>query len=574
MNVAESKGAGRRQCLLAALVSCLLVPLVLSGCLAQHADVKRMGRSFDRKLTDLDQREKELDKRIEEAQQRIDQQSKEAERLVSEARARLRHDISQLREENIPKIQGRLDESDHRVAKLAEHVDNVSHQMLKQQAGTEKRLASVETIQQAELAKLRSDQREVRAVLKQVQESLREDVGKVVVRLDALAPTIESLAKKIDVRLEEQDQALAASSVETGKLVNQLDAQVNTLNDRVAQLGRSLPEFKKTLAAFGDRLVKEDKKIAELSLTVAGQNEAIGKMVAAENTAVAAHLAELNKKVDVDMRAMTTHLAEVSGKVNADLKVTSAHLERVSQKVDADGKATAAHLAEVNKSVASVAQALKTMSATILDRVEAQDSRLQETVKAVERVTIEINALNRVGGQPRQGQTQSFQPVESGEKTSATPAESTLSSAPGMPSNRHDSKSAQPMNDRLARERYDRILAVFRQGDLEGARQGFSEFLVTYPSSARAPNAQYWLAECFYGKQQYKEAIDAFQRVEFNYPDSEKVPAAMLKKGYAHLALKDRSQAKAILERVVQSYPQTPEAEKAAVQLNRLKDVQ
>jgi len=48
------------------------------------------------------------------------------------------------------------------------------------------------------------------------------------------------------------------------------------------------------------------------------------------------------------------------------------------------------------------------------------------------------------------------------------------------------------------------------------------------------------LGEAYYGAKDYKKAIDAYDKVELDYPRSEKVPAAILKKGYAYLALKDK----------------------------------
>ena len=47
----------------------------------------------------------------------------------------------------------------------------------------------------------------------------------------------------------------------------------------------------------------------------------------------------------------------------------------------------------------------------------------------------------------------------------------------------------------------------FKDGDLDGARQGFAEFLVQHPHSDLAPNARFWLGESFYGKKDYPRAI-------------------------------------------------------------------
>ena len=81
------------------------------------------------------------------------------------------------------------------------------------------------------------------------------------------------------------------------------------------------------------------------------------------------------------------------------------------------------------------------------------------------------------------------------------------------------------------------------------------------------------MGECYYGKKQYQRAIEAYDEVEANYPNSGKVPAALLKKGYAYLALEDHPQGLGLLERVVRAYPGSPEAAKASNRLSRLKGV-
>ena len=122
------------------------------------------------------------------------------------------------------------------------------------------------------------------------------------------------------------------------------------------------------------------------------------------------------------------------------------------------------------------------------------------------------------------------------------------------------------------RESYERTLTRFKDGDLDGARQGFAVFLVHDPHSDLAPNARFWLGESFYGKKDYPRAIDAYDQVQLNHPASEKVPAALLKKGYAYLALKDRKRAASALKQVIDLYPRSPEANKAIDKLNQLKE--
>jgi len=126
--------------------------------------------------------------------------------------------------------------------------------------------------------------------------------------------------------------------------------------------------------------------------------------------------------------------------------------------------------------------------------------------------------------------------------------------------------------ERSDKVEYDRLLAFFKEGNLEESRQGFSAFLAEYPNSDLAPNARYWLGESHYGKKDYKQAIDSYDRVELDYPQSEKVPAAILKKGFAYLALKDKKRASSAFKQVVTLYPKSPEAGKAYDKLNQLKE--
>ena len=127
--------------------------------------------------------------------------------------------------------------------------------------------------------------------------------------------------------------------------------------------------------------------------------------------------------------------------------------------------------------------------------------------------------------------------------------------------------------ERSDRAEYERVLAYFKEGNLDGSREGFSAFLTEYPNSDLAPNARYWLGESHYGKKDYKQAIESYDRVELDYPQSEKVPAAILKKGFAYLALKDKKRASSAFKQVVTLYPKSPEAGKAYDKLNQMKEL-
>lgn len=118
---------------------------------------------------------------------------------------------------------------------------------------------------------------------------------------------------------------------------------------------------------------------------------------------------------------------------------------------------------------------------------------------------------------------------------------------------------------------YNRSYQDYVNGNYDLALTGFQAYLTEFPDATLAPNAQYWIGECYYGKGEYKKAIDALDKVAANYPKSEKISAAILKAGFAYLELKDKTKAKAYLKKVVDQFPNSKEAALAKGKLATIK---
>jgi tol-pal system protein YbgF len=256
----------------------------------------------------------------------------------------------------------------------------------------------------------------------------------------------------------------------------------------------------------------------------------------------------------------------------------------LAARIDADSKAASAHATEVNKSVASVAKALESVGQKVTSRFDEQDRRIEFLTKSVEQIGHKSGSRQQTAKQAQRSvpapssdparserTEQESSPAAGAQIDSESPSVPTATTA--APQESPAGESAQNSAEPLDRVRYERVLALFRGGDLEGARRGFSEFLSEYPNSDLAPNARYWLGESYYGKKDFRKAIDAYDKVELDYPGSEKVPAAILKKGYAYLALNDKKRASSAFKQVVTLYPKSPEAGKASDKLAQLKEV-
>ena len=102
------------------------------------------------------------------------------------------------------------------------------------------------------------------------------------------------------------------------------------------------------------------------------------------------------------------------------------------------------------------------------------------------------------------------------------------------------------------------------------ANTAFTTFLSQFPTSPLADNAQYWLAETHYVRGQYTEALPEFRKVIESYPQSAKLPDALLKVGFCQAELGDRAAARTSLQEVMRQFPDTTAARLASQRLDRL----
>jgi tol-pal system protein YbgF len=122
------------------------------------------------------------------------------------------------------------------------------------------------------------------------------------------------------------------------------------------------------------------------------------------------------------------------------------------------------------------------------------------------------------------------------------------------------------------RDNYQAAFELLKEQRYEPAAMAFKQFLVTYPDSELADNAQYWLAESYYVTQKFDEALAAFELVITTFPRSRKVPDALLKMGYCNYELKAFASARDALVRVQSDYPETTAARLAGQRLSRMEE--
>lgn len=121
-----------------------------------------------------------------------------------------------------------------------------------------------------------------------------------------------------------------------------------------------------------------------------------------------------------------------------------------------------------------------------------------------------------------------------------------------------------------ARSLYDTALRDFIAGNYDLSQQQFNDYLRYYGRTELAGNAQFYLGEVQYRQHNYQSAIQNYNRVLTQYSNSNKIPAALLKKGYALLELKQQAEGVRVLRRLLEKYPRSDQAPMARARLRRL----
>ena len=117
---------------------------------------------------------------------------------------------------------------------------------------------------------------------------------------------------------------------------------------------------------------------------------------------------------------------------------------------------------------------------------------------------------------------------------------------------------------------YNAALGDYQRGRFELARQGFEEYVETYPRTDLSDDALFWAAECWTAQKKHREALGTLERLLKEYPQSDKASSAHLRKGLAHLELGEKAQAIVQLQFVVHEYPTSDEAKSARQRLRSL----
>ncbi len=202
---------------------------------------------------------------------------------------------------------------------------------------------------------------------------------------------------------------------------------------------------------------------------------------------------------------------------------------------------------------------------TASHRAETLQTRLDRLVKDVDLRLAEIEktmvALNQraAGGAPP-AQTGAAAPAlaPTPAQTLTPPVGQTLARPPQTltpPPGAQVAAAPATLADGPPEEQYNRAFGLLTGLDYPAAEAAFKTFLVRNPAHELAANAQYWLGETYYARNNYAEAANAFLVGYQKYPKGTKAPDNLLKLGLSLAGMGSTKEACSALGKLATAYP-------------------
>lgn len=194
----------------------------------------------------------------------------------------------------------------------------------------------------------------------------------------------------------------------------------------------------------------------------------------------------------------------------------------------------------------------------------AQDTqRLEAELRGlrgdIERMRYDIDTHEKRNRQLYQDLDRRIQKLENESRPARLQLEPKIASVPPPAADAEEETTYLQVFDQLKAGKYDEAIA------------GFQGMLDRWPDGRYADNALYWMGESHYVKRDYEKAVATFRMLQERFADSAKVPDALLKTGLAQIELKKTEDARATLQKLVATHPNSGAANIARQRLEQLK---
>lgn len=239
------------------------------------------------------------------------------------------------------------------------------------------------------------------------------------------------------------------------------------------------------------------------------------------------------------------------------IQQTSASVDAMKASIDKMQESQQRNLADTGNRFDTMTGQIQQLSAS-LDETRGQLSKLSDQVAQTQKIIQTINTPPANGAATPNG--------AAAPNGTATPGANGATGAGDAPA-----AAAQPPAVPDPQTLYNSALSDYTQGQYDLAIQGFQQYLQNYSDTDLASNAQFYVGDSYYNQKDYKNAVKQYDQCIQSYPKGNKAAAAYLKKGYALLALNQRTAGEHTLDLLIRKYPTSHEADLARERLHRLR---
>ena len=225
----------------------------------------------------------------------------------------------------------------------------------------------------------------------------------------------------------------------------------------------------------------------------------------------------------------------------------------------------------------------------LFDEVESLGSEVRELRGQLEEQSHAINQIKQRQRELYLDVDQRLQRIESASPAEAAGPSPQPATTPGTPVASTETGASQPapapapattpsdpapsagVDPFAEQQAYQGAFDLLKSARYEDAAAAFTQFIAEYPAGSYADNAQYWLGETYYITRRFEPALQEFQRLVSSYPDSPKLPGALLKIGYTHVELGNKAEAEQVLSDLEERYQGSAAAKLAGRKLREIR---
>ncbi len=265
-----------------------------------------------------------------------------------------------------------------------------------------------------------------------------------------------------------------------------------------------------------------------------------------------------------DIEGLHRHVGDVEKKVDTLAKQNSSkeEVDKLNQNLTKQVSTILRSNADMGTRFDELTRELQTLAG----KLEDANRRLAQLSQQIAETQARMDLSGAAAGAPPPGSGPAVAGAShlGGVPAAVPPAPVPVASAPVL-------SAAKPAGGRSGpADIYNQALGDYQRGRFDLARQGFDEYVESYPKTDLSDDALFWAAECWSAQKKPKEAIGTLEKLLKAYPQSDKAASAHLRKGLAHLELGEKAQSIVELQFVVHEYPNSDEAKSAKQRLRAL----